>query len=326
LSVAATSSIKKVKRRMRRWLGRPGLTRRMLNNTLSIFLYHEVSDNPSCFCKKYNLNVAPELFAEQMEFINTHFNIITPDQILEGNYDTPAALITFDDGFSGYFREAVPIMVEKCIPSTIFLNMAPIEGEIFWSGLIVYLTEYDAEFRKVLHGHFPKQRNIPDFLLCNHKIVSDYIATIDFSRIEGKVRDFYGTFANLKDLDSVRGNPLVFFGNHLYNHYNVARLSDEEMYQQYSLNDQRIQEYSNGRSLFAFPFGQPDTCFTERQAELLCSFGVKTVFSSGGRINKSYQNGFYDRIGVDSSIKTIEDLFGLIQWMRIKTALKENRF
>lgn len=322
MNTAGKNNIKRFKRLARRGLGRTGLTNRLLKDTVSIFLYHEVSDNPSPFCEQYDLNVAPGLFTRQMGFITGHFNIIDPDQLLEGNYETPAALIAFDDGMPGYFREAVPILAAKRIPSTIFLNMAPIEGEIFWSGLITYLTQYDAEFCKLLHKHFPAQKNVPDFLLCNRKIVSDYITAIDFNPLEAKIRSFYGPFASLKDMDSVRDNPLVFFGNHFYNHYNAVQLNDEELHQQYFLNDQRMVGYSNRRPLFSYPFGQPETCFTRRQTELLHSFGAKAVFSSSGRINRSGRSGLYDRIGIDSSIETIDDLLGLIHWMKVKATLR----
>ena len=322
MSIVVKNKVKRFKHLARRRFGQTDLARRLLKDTLSIFLYHEVSDKPSRFCERYNLNVPPGLFARQMDFIAEHFNIINPDDLLLGHYDTPAALIAFDDGMPGYFREAVPIMVSKQIPSIIFLNMAPVEGEIFWSGLITYLTEYDAQFREVLRNHFPRQKNVQNFLLCNSKIVNNYIATIDFNSLEVKARSFYGPFASLKDLDSVRDNPLVFFGNHLYNHYNALQLNDEELRQQYLLNDQKMAGYSNRRPFFSYPFGQPEVCFTLRQTELLHSFGAKAVFSSSGRINRRGQDGFYDRIGVDSSIETAEDLLGLIQWMRFKTALK----
>lgn len=295
-----------------------GLTGPLLKDSLSVFLYHEVSDNPSPFCEQYNLNVTPELFARQMDFIREHFNCISPDQLLEGDYKTPAALVTFDDGMPGYFREAVPIMTQRDVPSIIFLNMAPIEGEIFWSGLITYLTECDEEFPKVLRKQFAARKNIPDFLLCNPKIVNDYLASIDFRSIDPRIRSFYGPFAHLRDLDSVGENPLVFFGNHLYNHYNAAQLSEKDLREQYLLNEQKILKYKNGRSIFAYPFGQPGRCFSARETKLLYSLGAKVVFYSSGRINKGPKNGFYDRIGVDSSIETIADLFGLIHWMQVR--------
>lgn len=314
-----------IKRMIRRGLGWTGFTKPMLKDTLSIFVYHEISEHPSRFCEQYNLNITPGLFARQMDFIKDHFNVINPDQLVGGDYTAPAALITFDDGTPGYFREAVPIMTQKGMPSIIFLNMAPIEGELFWSGLITYLTEQDADFIKVLHDHFPAQEAVPDFLLCDSTIVRDYIASIDFAPVEEKIRAFYGPFASLDDLEAMRDNPLVYFGNHFYNHYNAAKLSDEELRQQYLLNDQKILKYPNGRSYFAYPFGQPNLCFTDRQTELLRSYGAKAVFSSSGRVNRRGQaTNRYDRIGIDASIKTVEDLFGLIQWMNLKTSMGRN--
>ena len=322
INIVVKKSIKRFKHSARRGLCQTGLSRRLPKDTLSIFCYHEVSDNPSRFCGQYDLNVPPELFAKQLGLIAGHFNVISPDQLLEGHYETPAALITFDDGWPGYFREAVPMMTQKSIASVVFLNMAPIGGEIFWSGLITYLTEYDAEFCKLLYRHFPHKKNVPDFLFCNSKIVGDYITTIDFKPLEAKIRSFYGPFAVLKDMDSVRDNPLVFFGNHLYNHYNAVQLNDGELQQQYFLNDQKIMGYSNRRPLFSYPFGQPEICFTRRQTELLHSFGAKAVFSSSGRLNRRGGGWFFDRIGIDSSIETADDIFGLIQWMKIKTTMK----
>ncbi|OGX37434.1 MAG: hypothetical protein A3C36_01075 [Omnitrophica WOR_2 bacterium RIFCSPHIGHO2_02_FULL_52_10] len=321
-----TTAVKQnIKQMIRRGLGWGGFTKPMLKDTVSIFVYHEISENPSRFCEQYNLNIKPKLFAEQMDFIKDHFHVIDPDQLLEGDFAAPAALITFDDGTPGYFHEAVPIMAREGIPSIIFLNMAPIEGELFWSGLITYLTEHDPDFIKVLHDHAPAQAAVPDFLLCDSNIVRDYIESIDFAPVEEKIRAFYGPFAGLSDLDAVRDNPLVFFGNHLYNHYNAAKLSDDELRQQYLLNDQKILHYPNGRSYFAYPFGQPNLCFTDRQTELLRSLGAKAVFSSSGRVNRRGQVASrYDRIGIDASIKTVEDLFGLIQWMNLKTSMGRN--
>lgn len=323
MKASLKKNIKRLKRFFRRGLGRADLTGRWLKDTLSIFVYHEVSDSPSCFYGQYGLNVSPKLFAQQMDFIASHFHMISPDELLSGQYETPAALITFDDGTPGYFRQAVPIMTKKRIPSLIFLNMAPIEGEIFWSGLITYLTQYDEQFCQILRNHFPHEKNVPEFLLCNSKIVNDYLASIDFRSLELKIRSFYGPFAGLKDLEAVEGNPFVFFGNHFYNHYNALRLSDDELRQQYLLNDQKISKYRNGRALFSFPFGQPKICFTPRHTKLLHSLGAKAVFSSSGRVNKGL-NGFYDRIGIDSSIQAEDDLFGLMQWMKYKNYLKGN--
>ena len=113
----------------------------VLKKTLTIFVYHDISDDPSEFSCTFNLNVYPKVFDYQISFIKDNFNIISPDDLLKGKIPSKAALVTFDDGFRSYFRNAVPILEKYKVPSIIFLNMEPVKGSVFWSGLITYLCE-----------------------------------------------------------------------------------------------------------------------------------------------------------------------------------------
>lgn len=316
---AVKSQLKQV---VKRSLGQPVVSKWMLKKTLSVFVYHDVTDRPTDFSREYHLNVPPALFARQMDFIKGYFNLVTPDQVLGGNYETPAALVTFDDGTPSYFQEAAPIMTARQIPSILFLNMAPIEGEIFWSGLITYLSKYDPAFCKKVCQLSTGQDGVPDYLRCDVKMVKDYLETIDQKALLAKVRRFYGDFAGKEDFESVKDNPFVFFGNHLYNHYNAAKLSDEALSEQFRLNQQRIDRMPQGRPFFAFPFGQPGMCFLPHQPLLIEGCGAKLVFSSSGRINFRRGKGFYDRVGVDDSITALTDLLGRIQAKRLKIFLR----
>ena len=118
----------------------------MTKDKLTVFCYHDVSENPSQFSHKYELNVPPNVFEYQMDFIDKNFNVISPDDLINDNIPEKAALITFDDGFKSYFQTAVPIMEKYSFPSINFLNMATIRGEIFFSGLITYLCEMQPDF------------------------------------------------------------------------------------------------------------------------------------------------------------------------------------
>ena len=42
----------------------------ILKNAVVIFVYHDVSNNPSPFSKKYNLNIPPDVFYSQVRAIN----------------------------------------------------------------------------------------------------------------------------------------------------------------------------------------------------------------------------------------------------------------
>ena len=112
----------------------------ILKNAVVIFVYHDVSNNPSPFSKKYNLNIPPDVFYSQVRAINNIFNIISPSDLINSHFERPAALFTFDDGFKSYFNNALPILKEFNSPSINFINYDVINGELFWPCL--NKTEY----------------------------------------------------------------------------------------------------------------------------------------------------------------------------------------
>jgi len=269
--------ISSIKKRMgplvKRSLGSLDPKQRSIRGSLSVFLYHEVSDDPSPFMNAPNLNVPPALFSRQMDFIRDHFNLIDPDQLLAGNYDQPAALITFDDGMLGYFKNAVPIMTEKKIPSINFLNMETIEDGLSWTGLVSHLITYDVNFQNKVSQCY-NQSPPYNITLIEPDFVNKYISTVDMGVLDKKVRDYTGPIATMEDIDAVNNNPYVFLGNHLYNHYSAISLDEPHFKEQFSLNQEKIDQIPNGRSFFAYPFGR----FGHHQTDLLKSYGADVVF------------------------------------------------
>ena len=273
-------------------------------NRLTVFCYHDVSNNPKEFSDKYDLNIPPNIFEYQINFINRNFNVISPDDLLANKIPEYAALITFDDGFRSYFSTAVPILEKYNLSSTNFLNMAPLKGEISWSGLLTYLCENRNDFYD--HVADSSESNLnekPLYLYCSREIVNSYLE-IKGETFRSEVEKYVGDFATQKDLESVSSNNLVFFGNHLYNHDVALLLTDDELLESYRKNEDELKKYPNSRSLFAFPFGQPDTCFSKRQIELLIKNGAKKLFSSFPLINSEVTAQYLHRIPLNSSNNT----------------------
>ncbi len=274
--------------------------KKFTKNKLTVFCYHDVTHNPSEFSDKYHLNVPPNIFEYQIDFINQKFNVINPDDLLSDRIPSNAALITFDDGFKSYFENAVPILEKYNTPSIIFLNMAPINGEIFWSGLITYLCSKSPEFYQYMinNSQFTLIEK-PLYLYCSREIVNSFLKTVG-NTFKDEVKKFVGDFGTEKDLKSVINNNLVYFGNHLYNHYVPLLLSDKELLESFRKNEDELDKYPNYRSLFAFPFGQPDTCFSKQQIELLIKNGAKKVFSSYFMVNNDISDPYLHRIPLHS--------------------------
>jgi peptidoglycan/xylan/chitin deacetylase (PgdA/CDA1 family) len=270
----------------------------LTKQALTVFCYHEVSVKPSEFSQRYGLNVSPQVFDFQISFIKMNFNIITPDDLLENRLPENAALITFDDGFLSFFEGAIPILEKYQVPAMIFLNMEPIRGGVFWSGLITYLCEKEPEFIKYLEGKLGDDRSGALFLSCSREIVTEYLERVnkDFAT---EVVAYIGEFAKEQQLEIAAKNRLIFFGNHLYNHYVPRLMSDEELVDCFEQNVTFLKRYQNYRNLFSFPFGQPNSCFLEEQVDLLQEKCTKIIFSSSGRINYSLGTPL-DRVALTS--------------------------
>jgi len=284
------------------------LSNLVFRNSLVIFCYHDVTECPSAFSTRFGLNIPPSVFEDQIDFISKHFNMISPLD-LSGDYiPTPGAMISFDDGFRSYFENAVPILQRKGIPSIIFLNMEAIEGNIFWSGLITYLSLFDEKFGAYAKSHnaYGENEKRPLFLSCDRKMVSDYLSDhLEKPELLRKVRKFYGELARIDDLMAEGKSNLVYFGNHLYNHYNVKNMSDDEFQREYITNARKLSHFPNAVPFFSYPFGQPETCFDSHHTDLLYAFGARLIFFSSGGINNGKMQREYDRIALDQSISNI---------------------
>jgi len=108
-------------------------------NTLTILLYHGVSDSESKGIEIYSKKHIPyKEFREQMEYISNNCNILSMDDVVEisslnKKYPHNAVAVTFDDGFRNNFTVATPILSNYDIPATFYITSGIINTDImFW--------------------------------------------------------------------------------------------------------------------------------------------------------------------------------------------------
>ncbi len=77
-----------------------------------ILTYHSVGH------RTHEMNVHPEQFQEQMEWLAEHVPIIPLRDAIEG---TPGIAITFDDGYADNLTQAAPILRQLHFPATVFM-------------------------------------------------------------------------------------------------------------------------------------------------------------------------------------------------------------
>lgn len=294
-------------------------TRRSIHNGLTVFVYHEVTDTPSQFSSEYGLAVSTAIFKKQIEWIDKNFTIIHPDQLTE-NAKLPdsAALITFDDGMASSYNPGLEILEKKNLPSLFFLNMGSvIEKKPLVSAIACYLGKQSPEFKK-----FCTEDKIapPYHLTLQPKYYKKFISETCFRDMEAVIK-YQGEFAEVDLVDKWSLSKNVVYANHLYEHWNAEALTDKEFSDQYILNEQNLVRFKNFRKFFAFPNGQPGTCFTERHIDLLRQLGAVRIFSSAGHINKDGNSYLLDRIALGRYDKTNATI-----WFKIGLAYYKNKF
>jgi len=275
------------------------LERRILEKSVVVFIYHDISDAPSRFNSMFGLNVRPSIFSIQLDLIREHFHIVGPVQLVRGDYQKPAALITFDDGNLSYFRNALPILKEKGIPSLAFLNAGPIRGEVCRSGLGAYLQN----FEPVFYGPRGYEPGGYDFCQFTEPEVYRYLDSVDADALLERVRAFRGPIAGKEDLEAVSTEPLVYLGNHLYNHYNATLLFDR-LKDEYWKNQSILDDHPRGVRLFSYPFSRHN----DETTRIIRAQGAEAIFTVGGLPNVGGKGDMYYRVELSNEVVAGSDM------------------
>jgi peptidoglycan/xylan/chitin deacetylase (PgdA/CDA1 family) len=264
-------------------------------NGLTVFLYHEISDTPSDFSLKYDLSVSNDVFRKQILFIKKNFNIISPDDLMLNKIlPKNAALITFDDGLASTFENGINFLVSRDIPSIFFLNMSSIlVPEYFLPAQLSFYSEREPNFK-----NFCKSENLyePYFLSMTPSIFEKFNSHYKKKMDNGNLLSYQGPFVKkrtLLDWD----NKLVFYGNHLYQHWNSKSLNDTEFLNQFKKNEELLLSFNKSVNFFSFPHGQ----YSKHHINLLLDYGVSKIFCSSGGINKKPSVFFLDRMCLTNS-------------------------
>ncbi|MDP2127587.1 MAG: polysaccharide deacetylase family protein [Pseudohongiella sp.] len=275
---------------------------------LTVFVFHDVSDQPSRFASQYSLSVLLSTFRQQCLWIQDHYNVIHPADLLTSDPLPPqAAMISFDDGFLGTFENGLAILDELKLPSVVFLNMnAILNQDPIISATACYLANHVPQFRDFadsVHLKAPFHLTLTPSIL---RRFEDSYGQLDYDAI----RNYQGTFADIRILQKWDGRPLVVFGNHLYEHWNAVALSIEEFQDQYLKNEAALSQLESYINLFAFTNGQPDLCFSKREISVLTKLGANRIFSSYGGVNLNPNDSFLlGRVGLSETDSDRDRLF-----------------
>jgi peptidoglycan/xylan/chitin deacetylase (PgdA/CDA1 family) len=99
-----------------------------MSGSCLVVMYHYVRDTSRTSLPGIRA-LAPDLFAQQLDWLQDQYNVITPQTFQaavdgEGVVPDNAALLTFDDGFVDHFETVFPVLRARGLSGVFFLSQA----------------------------------------------------------------------------------------------------------------------------------------------------------------------------------------------------------
>ncbi|WP_018549246.1 polysaccharide deacetylase family protein [Streptomyces sp. LaPpAH-108] len=119
----------------------------MSGAAVPVLMYHAVAAAPNTATRA--LSVAPEAFAEQMALIgDLELTPLTTAALAEHwrlrrPLPRRPVLITFDDGYEGVHRHALPVLAQHGFPATVFVSTGWVRGRYDTGGALDTMLDWD---------------------------------------------------------------------------------------------------------------------------------------------------------------------------------------
>ncbi|MFT7589431.1 MAG: peptidoglycan/xylan/chitin deacetylase (PgdA/CDA1 family) [Limisphaerales bacterium] len=235
----------------------------------AIPFYHTISDEPTPHISPIYPVRNTAQFEKDLDFFLAHFEPVSLSDLLESKPSKvkPRIHLTFDDGLRQVYDTALPLLLKKGIPATVFLNSAFIDNQ----GL---MYRYKAA---LLQGKNPSN----NYLGYNY----DQEEILDTQALNSglsfkKFLEEYKPYLTTSQIKSMAEQGITF-GAHSATHPVFQNLTAEDQIQQVLIDKTALeQKLDLSINCFAFPFSDlaiPSTFFSSMHAN-----GISYTFGGSG--------------------------------------------
>ena len=231
--------------------------------------YHMVSDEHLPFKRNYDYPTISR-FKEDLDFLLSNFKAVSLNELLSGKNLENTFHLTFDDGLRSCFEIIAPILKQKGIPATFFVNPAFVDNKDLFH-------RYKAS---ILHDFFQK-KNLQVNLENTYADIDSLNETaaeigIDWQEYLQKEKPYM----NLEHIKSLQDEGFSI-GAHSWDHPEFWLLDAEQQLDEIRESMNWITEnLSPSIKAFAFPFsdiGVKDDVFQTIQEEKICAITFGTA-------------------------------------------------
>lgn len=271
-----------------------------------IFCYHDISKTYAPhFSTTYS--TTPEQFKVQIEYLSAIFQLVSLDRLVQGN-DLPKnrnyAAITFDDGFYSVLENAFPLLKQKQIPFTIFLNAQAIQENWLWT-TDLEMGKKDTTYMHKLYQYFYPTQEVSFEYFCENYFQL-LLNKINFNThldiFKGENRE--NIFLN-KDNIKFLHKEGVHFGSHTCSHPVLSKCNASTFQTQIENNNQYLESILSEKiNHFAIPFGK-NTHYNPEVLNTIAQFHPYIYSTNPNRIRQETQ--LFPRIPLtNESVKEIQ--------------------
>lgn len=264
-----------------------------------ILVYHRIASLPS---DRLSLAVSADHFAGQLDYIA---RTCRPLRLLdlvaslqEGTVPQRAVAVTFDDGYSDNYWNALPFLAAARIPATVFItsDLVDSQREFWWDELeriLITTTNIPHGLKLNIAGRdFAWQLTSAADRQRVHAVIHQLLKPLparerdpilqnlrEWAAISSTGRPDYRVLSRA-ELVKLANHSLIEIGGHTRGHPQLSALSADAQRAEIAGGKQRVEELI-GRSIetFAYPYGTAAD-FTAETAEVVRSTGFRAAVTT----------------------------------------------
>lgn len=264
-----------------------------MRHSCNILLYHRVTELDS---DRFDLAVSQENFNAQIQYISEKKIPIglmeLVQRITAGKSIDNLVCVTFDDGYSDNYENALPILEYWNVPATVFITSSAIESkEEFWwdllekvfyenacnldslrykgNGLSINCNFTKRNWKSIFSKHFDLRTDAfnrlhTQLLGCSLETKKEVISRLIEER--GMSLDQRVTHRTLssKQFEKLSNSPLIEVGNHTANHPMLSMCSEEVIVDEVLSCNQLIKKITGcSPRIFSLPHGKQNKTVIE---------------------------------------------------------------
>lgn len=205
-----------------------------------IVLYHAVENIQPFYIKGYQVKSISS-FKKDLDFILTKYKPATIEEITKKPHDNKLIHFSFDDGLTSCYTNIAPILKQKGVPASFFINPAFVGNQ-----QVYHRFEYDF-VKQIITELDPKYQNYT-----HRKKLHEFAKTKGIS-MERLPQD-HAPYMNMEEIKSLHNDGFLI-GGHSMDHPEFYHISDEKQYEQIESSMLWIQKHINPKlKVFAFPY------------------------------------------------------------------------